>query len=125
MKATNNYNVVRHWIDANFRINAAIVGFCLFVIGMIWTVVIVQARFERQRVIDAAIKRNSDLAIAFEQYAVRTIESADTDTRYLQLAYARAGLRADVAKLLAGRAADRTLFSLTSVSDEYGNILIS
>src|ERR1700676_1274641 len=123
MKATNNYNVVRHWIDANFRINAAIVGFCLSVIGMIWAVVIAQARFERQRVIDAAIKRNSDLAIAFEQYVARTIESADTDTRYVQLAYARAGSRTDIEKLLANRGADRTLFSLTSVSDEHGNIL--
>jgi signal transduction histidine kinase/DNA-binding response OmpR family regulator len=120
-----NHVEFRRRIGANFRINVAIVGFCLFVIGMIWTVVITEAHFERQRVIDAAIKRNSDLAIAFEQYAGRTIESADTDTRYLQLAYARGGSRADVEKLLAERAADRTLFSLTSIADEHGNILMS
>ena len=96
MRATNNFNGARHWIGEDFSINAVIAGFCLLLIGMIWTVVITHTRFERHRVIDAAIKQNSDLAIAFEQYAVRTIESANTDTRYVQLAYARAGSRTDI-----------------------------
>jgi signal transduction histidine kinase/CheY-like chemotaxis protein len=115
----------RRSIGANFRINIAIVGFCLFVIGIIWAVVVTEAHFERQRIIDAAIKRNSDLAIAFEQYAGRTIESAGTDTRYLQLAFARGESRADLQKLLIERASDRTLFSLSSIIDEHGNILMS
>jgi len=115
----------RRSFRANFRINIAIAGFCLFIIGIIWAVVITESRLERQHFIDAAIKRNSDLAIAFEQYAGRTIEGADTDTRYLQLAYARAGSRDDLHKLLLERASDRTLFSLTSVSDEHGDILMS
>jgi signal transduction histidine kinase/DNA-binding response OmpR family regulator len=124
-KAMTKLVKFRRSIGANFRINVAIVSFCLFVIGMIWAVVITEAHFERQRIIDAAIKRNSDLAIAFEQYAGRTIESADTDTRYLQLAFARGESRADLQKLLAERASDRTLFSLTSITDEHGNVLMS
>ena len=120
-----NLEKFRRSIGADFRTNIAIVGFCLFVIGMIWAVVITEAHFERQRLIDAAIKRNSDLAIAFEQYAGRTIESADTDTRYLQLAFARGESRAGLQKLLRERASDRTLFSLSSIIDEHGNLLMS
>ena len=120
-----NLRRFRRSIGANFRINVAITGFCLFIIGMIWTVVIAESHLERQRFIDAAIKRNSDLAIAFEQYAGRTIEGADTDSRYLQLDFARDGSRAGLQKLLAERASDRTLFSLTTVADEQGNILMS
>jgi signal transduction histidine kinase/CheY-like chemotaxis protein len=120
-----NFVRIRRSIDANFRINMAIVGFCLFAIGLIWAVVIAEAHFERQRAIDAAMKRNSDLAIAFEQYAGRTIESADTDTRYVQLAVAHGETRAALQQLLAERASDRTLFSLTSITDEHGNILMS
>ncbi len=115
----------RHSFRANFRINIAIAGFCLFIIGMIWAVVVTESHLERRRFIDAAIKRNSDLAIAFEQYAGRTIASADTDTRYLQLAFARGESRADLKKLLTERASDRTLFSLSSMIDEHGILLMS
>jgi signal transduction histidine kinase/CheY-like chemotaxis protein len=121
----SNLAKFRRGIEVNFRINIAIAGICLFVIGMIWAVVITEAHFERQRIIDAAIKRDSDLAIAFEQYAGRTIESADTDTRYLQLAYAHRESQANLQKLLKERSSDRTLSSLTSITDEDGNILMS
>ncbi len=115
----------RRSMRANLSIKVATIGFCLFIIAMIWTVVITESHLERQHFIDAAIKRNSDLAIAFEQYAGRTIEGADTDTRYLQLAYGRAGSRDELQQLLLERASDRTLFSLTSVSDDHGNVLMS
>ena len=120
-----NFVKFRGGDETNFRINFVIAGFCLFIIAMIWIVVTREAHLERQRFIDAAIKRNSDLAIAFEQYAGRTIEGADTDTRYLQLAFARDGSRAGLQTLLARRASDRTFFSLTTVTDEDGNILMS
>jgi len=116
---------LRRNIAANLRMNLAIAGFCLLVVSMIWGFVITEAHFDRQQIVGAAVKRNSDLAIAFEQYAGRTIESADSDTRYLQLAFARRESRENLQKLLIERAADRTLFSLTSITDEYGNLSMS
>ena len=120
-----DFERLRRNYAANLRMDLAIAGFCLLVIGMIWGVVITEAHFDRQQIVGAAVKRNSDLAIAFEQYAGRTIESADSDTRYLQLAFARGDSRADLQKLLIERAADRTLFSLTSITDAFGNLLMS
>lgn len=50
---------------------------------VIWTVVVQQIRFERQRAIDEAIAQNVNRAIAFEQFARRTLELASISTLYV------------------------------------------
>ena len=52
--------------------NAAIAGVCLTAITLMWVAVIAQARFERREAVAAAIERNANLAVAFEEFSVRT-----------------------------------------------------
>ena len=61
--------------------NAVIAAVCLVAFGLMWVAVIAQARFERREAIAAAIDRNSNLAVAFEEFAVRTIDGADAVAR--------------------------------------------
>lgn len=97
--------------------------FCMAVIALLWSAVYQQARFERQQTIDAANKQNSNLAIAFEQYAIRTIEGADAVTQVLQHEYERSGRNVDIGKLIAARVINMDQFTAVGIIDEHGNVV--
>ena len=101
----------------------AIVASCLIVISLLWTAVMIQARFERVQTIDAAVKQNSSLAIAFEQYTIRTIDGADAVTQILKHEYARSGRRIDIERLIAEHVVNADLFTAVSIIDEHGDVV--
>jgi hypothetical protein len=103
--------------------NAVIAGVCLAAIGLMWTAVIAQARFERREAVAAAIERNSNLAVAFEEFTVRTIDSADVVAKYVKREYARTGARIDIPGLIADRTIDAGVFTAISIVDERGNLV--
>jgi PAS domain S-box-containing protein len=103
--------------------NAVIVGVCLAAIGLMWIAVIAQARFERREAIAAAIERNSNLAVAFEEFTVRTIDGADAVARYIKREYARAGAAIDIPGLIADHTIDAHAFAAISIVDERGGLV--
>jgi PAS domain S-box-containing protein len=106
-----------------FGTNAAIAGVCLAAIALMWIAVITQARFERREAIAGAIERNSNLAVALEQFTVRTIDGADAVANYVKREYARAGPGIDIPGLIADRTIDAGVFAAVSIVDEYGNLV--
>jgi PAS domain S-box-containing protein len=103
--------------------NAVIAGVCLAAIALMWVAVIAQARFERNEAIAAVNDRNSNLAVAFEEFAVRTIDGADGVARYIKREYARAGAAIDIPALIADRTIDADAFAAISIVDEKGSLV--
>lgn len=97
--------------------------FCLALVALLWVAVQTQDRFEYQQTVEAAFKQNSNLAIAFEQYAVRTIESADAITQVLRYEYARNGRSIDIHRLMAEHVIDTEMFSSVSIIDAHGKFV--
>jgi diguanylate cyclase (GGDEF)-like protein/PAS domain S-box-containing protein len=97
----------------------------MVLIGIIWGAVIAQTRFERQEAIATAIKQNANLAVAFEQYAIRTIQSADAVIQHVKRNYAGRSTGIDTAKFMADTALDNKLFTAVSIVDQRGDVVIS
>jgi PAS domain S-box-containing protein len=103
--------------------NAAIAGVCLTAIALMWVAVIAQARFERREAVAAAIERNANLAVAFEEFTVRTIEGADAVANYVRREYGRSGARLDIPSLIADGTIKSGAFAAISIVDERGNLV--
>jgi PAS domain S-box-containing protein len=106
-----------------FGTNAAIAGVCLAAIALMWIAVIAQARYEQREAIAAAIERNSNLAVAFEEFTVRTIDGAGAVANYVKREYARSGARIDIPGLIADRTIDARSFTAISIVDERGGLV--
>jgi diguanylate cyclase (GGDEF)-like protein len=104
---------------------AAIVVGALALIGTCWLAVLAQARFERQDNIDDVMERNTNLAIAFEQFTTRTLRNADVIATYARREYLRSGARADLRKVLADSAVDHNFYSAVLIFDEHGDYVTS
>jgi PAS domain S-box-containing protein len=103
--------------------NAVVAGVCLTTIALMWVAVIAQARFERREAIAAAIERNSNLAVAFEEFTVRTIDGADAVANYVRREYARRGAAIDIPGLIADGTIKAGAFAAISIVDERGNLV--
>ena len=72
----------------------------LFLLTMIWVSYFRQRSFDRKDSIKFAIERNSNLAVALEQYAIRTLHNADAVLQVVKMEYAERGEALDLQKLL-------------------------
>ncbi len=110
----------KRWLES-IGVHAAILLFNAIFIGVMWYAVIGVMRVDRDNTIHAAVDRNDNLAIAFEHYAIRTIESADAVTQYLALEYTRSGRKMDLLQFVADHAVDNTVLTGVVLVDEHGN----
>jgi PAS domain S-box-containing protein len=118
-------HAVRAYVGRLFPADVIIALTCAIAIVLLWGAVKTQARFDRQQTIEAAIKQNSLLAIAFEQYTIRTIDGADAITQVLKHEYVRSGRRLDLDKLIAEHVIDPDLFTAVSIIDEHGDVVLT
>ena len=109
------------WFSTSLGVNTAIVLFNAILIGIVWNSVFGLVRVEREDTIRAAIVRNENLAIAFEQYTIRTIESADAAIQHLIREYVRSGRKMDVAKLVADYTIGNQAIIGVVLADERGD----
>jgi hypothetical protein len=73
---------------------------CLFFLALIWVSYLRQRSFDKNDSIRFAIERNSNLAVALEQYTIRTLHSADAVLQVVKMEYAEKGASLDLKKLL-------------------------
>jgi signal transduction histidine kinase len=73
---------------------------CLFILALIWASYFRQRSFDKNDSIRFAIERNSNLAVALEQYTIRTLHSADAVLQVVKMEYAEKGSSLDVKELL-------------------------
>ena len=91
----NKNKTAGRWSPTSIGVNLAIVVFNAALIGVVWIAFFEIVTVDRKETVNAAVDRNNNLAIAFEQYTVRTIESADAVLQYMIREYARSGGKID------------------------------
>lgn len=116
---------IRRWLAACANLSAAIGLFTLFLIGILWVVIVLQQDSEREAVIAATANQNSNLAVAYEEHVVRTLKGLDGALLFIRHEYQRLGRKLDIKRYIADGVIDGRLFSILSVVDERGNVVLS
>ncbi|HVF81613.1 MAG TPA: PAS domain S-box protein [Flavisolibacter sp.] len=114
---------MRQLISKNGRIVLGIAAFCIILIALLWVRLCSQLKEDRAETVSAAIQRNANLAVALEQYAIRTINNGDAVLQLVKKEYEMAGHRIDLHKLLDNHTFDTDFFTSVAVADEKGNIV--
>lgn len=104
---------------------AAIVAFGLVLICTLWGLVLTEERAEYEEIIVAAVKQNSNLAVAYEEHVARTLKGLDGVLLFLRHEYRRVGRDMNIAGYAEEGIIDHRLFSIVSVTDERGNVVLS
>jgi len=115
----------RRWLMARTNVSVGIVLFSAVLIALLWTVVLLEQRTGREEVIVAAVRQNTNLAVAYEEHIVRTLKGLDGALMFIRHEYRRLGRQMDIAQYVREGIIDERLFSIISVLDEFGNIILS
>lgn len=107
----------------NGRIIAVIAGCAFILIILIWVNYFRQTGIDRNDTIAIAVRRNSNLAVALEQYAIRTIHSADAILQLVKMEYEKKGNQIDINQLLLAQAVGRDFYAGIAIIDEKGHIV--
>jgi diguanylate cyclase (GGDEF)-like protein len=116
---------VWQWLRKRRDVTFAVAIFSLMLIAIIWGTVIAEGRSEKREVVAGAIKQNSNLAVAYEEHVVRTLKGLDAVTLFVRYEYQVHGREMDLSRYIAGGVVDPKLFSILSVVDEKGDIILS
>lgn len=116
---------IRRWLEARAELNTAIALFTLLLVCAIWGTVFLEQRAERSEVIAMAVKQNTNLAIAYEEQIVRTLKVLDGALLFVRHEYQRQGRKLDIKRYIDEGAIDGGLFSILSVVDEHGRVVLS
>ncbi|HVF80516.1 MAG TPA: PAS domain S-box protein [Flavisolibacter sp.] len=114
---------MRQLVIKNEKVVAGIAGFCLIVIALLWVRLCGQLKEDKAEIISAAVQRNSNLAAALEQYAIRTINNADAVLQLVKKEYEVAGNDINLRYLLDNCGVDTGLFTGVGIADEKGNVI--
>jgi diguanylate cyclase (GGDEF)-like protein len=107
------------------NLNKLIVVFGVSLLCLIWTGVYYQIDNERQAELRSAIRDTANMARAFEEHTLRTINSADQAALFLKYQYEQEGRGMNIPRYVReGRFANLP-FVLLGVIDEYGQFAVS
>jgi signal transduction histidine kinase len=99
-----------------------VVLFCILTTVLIWTNYINQLKTDREDTIELAVQCNSNLAVALEQYAIRTIRNADAVLQLVKMEFDGKGNKIDIDRLLYKHEINKDLFNGIAIIDESGKI---
>lgn len=116
---------IRRWFASHDGLNVVIALFTLLLLGALWGVVVTEKRAERDVVIATAINQNTNLAIAYEEHIVRTLKGLDGALLFIRHEYQRQGGKLDIKRYIDEGVIDGGLFSILSVVDERGHVVLS
>lgn len=106
-------------------VNVAIGLFSALLIGFLWVFIVVESAGERANAVRAAVKQNSNLAVAYEEHIVRTLKGFDSTLQFARHEYRRLGRRMNLVDYIEEGVVDGQLFSILSVVDEHGDLVLS
>lgn len=106
--------------------NAVAIGSVLLV-ALLWLVALAELRAQEARTIEAAIRENRNRAAAFEQYVVRTLETANVAAAYVAERFADqlGGAAPRRAASLADPVTRNQLFAGVIVADRHGEVRVT
>jgi len=104
---------------------ASVVVVAIVLIVIIWVTVRSQTQVEREQAMLVANERTPNLAVAFEQSTIRTLETADSITRYVDREFARDGWAMDLEALTRDAGVNREAFDAIGLVDASGDVVKS
>lgn len=116
---------IHRWLVACANLSAAIGLFTLFLIGALCVVVVVEQNAEHEAVVTSVVNQNTNLAVAYEEHVVRTLKGLDGALLFIRHEYQRLGRKLDIKRYITDGVIDGRLFSILSVIDERGNVVLS
>lgn len=123
--AVNMMSAIRRWLAARAELNTAVALFTLLLLAGLWVAIALEQRAEREAVIATAINQNMNLAVAYEEHVVRTLKGLDGALIFARHEYQRLGSRLDINSHIDNGIIDGRLFSILSVVDEQGHVVLS
>jgi diguanylate cyclase (GGDEF)-like protein/PAS domain S-box-containing protein len=111
---------------AGAPLGLALIGlaFALAIAG-IWLMALQRIAVERNQAIEAAMKSNASLAIAFEQQVSRTLKAAEQVAAFVREQYLVRGREIDLRQWVEDGVIRDSMFTIVSVVDETGRIVSS
>lgn len=106
-------------------VRLAIVAFSLILVGVLWTLVLLEQSSERKSAIAAAVQQNSNLALAYEEHVARTLKGLDGVLVLIRREYLRVGRVMDMASAAEEVVSDEHLSATLVVLDERGVVVAS
>jgi diguanylate cyclase (GGDEF)-like protein/PAS domain S-box-containing protein len=113
----------RRWFRSPVGLSTLIAMICLTLSAIIWTGVITEETLEKRETIAAAVRQNSNLAIAFEEYSTRAIRAVDVLSLVLAREYAQHGSRFAIPQSIKAAGVEDRLFNNIVFFDERGDIV--
>lgn len=107
----------------NGRLIGVIIAFCVATLILIWTNYFHQKNSDKKDTIASAVQRNTNLAIALEQYTIRTIHNADAVLQLVRMEYESKGTAIDIDKLLFSHAINNDIFKGVGIVGENGKLI--
>src|SRR3990172_12809758 len=118
LKATLN-----RFADPSLTRNLTI-AFCIALVILMWALTLRQLQHEQRSAIDRTMAETSGLAKALEEHVIRTIGTADLVLREIDESYRTFGRNLDIQKYARERQASLAPFSILSVMDENGDLIM-
>ena len=104
------------------RIVYSVSAVTLFFLALIWISFFRQNAIDKQDTIQFAIARNSNLAVALEQYAIRTLRNADAILQIVKNECRHEGDHFDLGKLLEANTLNRAFIDRVTIIDRDGQL---
>ena len=110
---------------AGSPLSIAIIVVSIIAIASLWLVTLQRIMFEREQAVAAALRSNSNLAIAFEQQAFRTLKAAEQVAAFVREQYLHQGPRINLREWVEEGVIRDKMFTIISVVNENGAIVSS
>lgn len=91
----------------------------------VWLITLQRITFERDQAMEAAMKSNASLAIAFEQQVSRTLKAAEQVAVFVREQYQQKGSDIDLRTWVEEGVIREKIFTIISVVDEHGEVVSS
>lgn len=109
----------------NIRIVLPVLAVCLVMLAMVWVNYFRLKAFDREDARQFAVEKNSNLAVALEQYAISAIHNADAVLQLVRIEYGREGAGLRLEKLLTKNILNPEMIEGVSVMDSKGNPVVT
>jgi signal transduction histidine kinase len=95
----------------------------IFFLALIWVSYVRQRTFDRKDAIHFAIERNSNLSVALEQYAIRTLRNADAVLQIIKIEFAFQGDSLDLKQLVKSNSINREFIEGVAIIDKNSRLV--
>lgn len=106
------------------RIVLPVSALCLLFLALIWVSYFRQRSFDKKNAVRFAVEKNSNLAVALEQYAISTLNNANAVLQLVRLEYARKGKTLDLKKFLSSTILNGDIVESVSIIDSHGKLVM-